>query len=67
MTRAISIDTKIALLRQGLLQEPLSPTVLLKLAEALAEKGEAKEAADIFGAHICGNRSSGSGVQEPAR
>jgi hypothetical protein len=48
ITHTISPDLKIALLRQGLLTKPHSPTVLLRLADALAEKGEAKEAADIF-------------------
>ena len=48
MNTPILPDAKIALLRQGLLTKPHSPTVLLRLAEALAEKGETKEAADIF-------------------
>jgi hypothetical protein len=48
LTRSISSDAKIALLRQGVLAKPNSPMVLLRLAEALAERGEAKEAADIF-------------------
>ena len=48
INRPISLDAKIGLLRRGVATNPHSPTILLRLAEALAEKGEAKEAADIF-------------------
>ena len=48
MIRPFSPDAKIALLRQGLSMKPHSPTIMLRLAEALAEKGETKEAAKIF-------------------
>jgi hypothetical protein len=46
--RSISPDAKIALLRRGLQAKPHSQMVLLRLAEALAEKGESKEAAETF-------------------
>ena len=48
MSSSITVDTRIALVRQGLLAQPNSPKVLLRLAEALAEKGESTEAADVF-------------------
>jgi hypothetical protein len=48
MNTAFSIDAKIALARQGLAARPSSTKVMLRLAEALAEKGEAREAAETF-------------------
>src|SRR5437588_6878274 len=48
MNPTISPDAKISLLRQGLLTNPDSQMVLLRLAEALAEKGEWQDAADTF-------------------
>ncbi len=48
MTVLISPDAKIALLRHELLAKPQSPMLLLRLAEALAEKGEIQKAADAF-------------------
>src|SRR5947209_2558729 len=44
----ISVDARIALLRQALPTVPNSTKVLLRLAEALMEKGEMEEAADVF-------------------
>src|ERR1700733_828202 len=48
MTALISPNAKIALLRHELSAKPRSSMLLLRLAEALAEKGEMEKAADIF-------------------
>jgi hypothetical protein len=48
MSGLISPDAKIALLRHELFAKPKSPILLQRLAEALAEKGEIQEAADVF-------------------
>jgi hypothetical protein len=48
MTPLISPDAKIALLHHGLSATPQSSTLLFRLAEALAEKGETQKAADVF-------------------
>ena len=41
-------DAKIALLREALIKRPNSPVLLLQLAEAFAENGAARQAAEAF-------------------